>query len=179
MRLTAAVGTALITLALFVGCAPARSPGAAAAAPVVRSQSAAPPTPVDPLIRAEAATTKISVISDSVTRPFRNGQKVAVGNGTVAEIWFNPYPPLGATTLTVKLLDAASLTPVDTSLVSLRYDMPEHGHGIIAQRLTQVATGSHEIRLTLNMVGTYKVELDMRTSDSTGRLTLEFTSPAP
>lgn len=172
MRRVAAMSVMVVTLVTLAGCAPVVVPSAAA--PVSASAPAAPRgAPVDPL-GASDAFYRVSLMADGVEKPFRNGHKAAIGQKALAEVWFNPYPPLTRTVLVVQVLDAATQEALDDVQVIVRYEMPEMGHGVVSQRASVHERGSHHASLNLSMIGTYLLSVEVRTLTESGSINLEI-----
>ncbi|MBI4308105.1 MAG: FixH family protein [Chloroflexi bacterium] len=180
MRKVIAAGLAAVTVTMSAGCARADTGTVLASPPPNPASlpSASTSAPVDPLARTEI-TTRVALLVDGIAKPFRNGQKIVVGSDLVAEVWFTPYPPLGATTLTVQVLDAITKEPVANADVFLLYDMPEMGHGTIRQRVAARGAGTYQTPLNLYMLGTYQIAVEIRTASGSGSATLELTMALP
>jgi len=175
-----AAGLAVVALAVSAGCA-STAPASVLASPPTNAASVPPAStsaPVDPLAKTDL-TSRVALLVDGVAKPFKNGQKIAVGSDLLAEVWFTPYPPLGATTLTVQVIEPITQGSVDNAQVSLVYDMPEMGHGIIRQPVRARGAGTYQTPLNLFMLGTYQMAVEIRTANGSGSALLELITSLP
>jgi hypothetical protein len=120
----------------------------------------APVAPVDArhpraenVASATGGTYSVAIREFGIIRPFEDGAQVLTSGPFVLQIRFSPYPPADRSDLEVTVADAETCRPIEGEQVSVRADMPSHGHTITAIRLTDRGTGRHGTSINQLMGG--------------------------
>tara|TARA_B100001971_G_scaffold207974_1_gene229002 strand:+ start:675 stop:1097 length:423 start_codon:yes stop_codon:yes gene_type:complete len=113
------------------------------------------------------------VNSDGEAIALENGDRVPLGDDTVAEIFLSPYPPDWNTDLHLFPLTKDYFKPVADVDVDLEYDMVYMDHGIDTQSGTKIADGRYLMPLSFLVYGDWQVDVRME-SAMTGEKDLQF-----
>lgn len=160
---------ALLLAAVLVGVAAARAVPQSASEPVVRQAAAQPQSATaGPATSGERII--MAVVEMGVLRPFRNGEQVLTSGPFALRMRFDPYPPAGAADLDITVVDAEDDRLIAGAAVTLRGDMPGHGHGIAPVRLPHRGEGHYGTRVNLNMAGDWAFDVDVRYGGQHGTL---------
>ena len=150
-----------------------RSAPADAAAPAASSVPPSGSTTLAP----GSARYAVAVRDAGFVRPFENDAQVLTSGPFALRVHFSPYPPADRTDLEVTVVDAETSRPVEGAQVSVRADMPGHGHGVTAVRLADRGEGRHGTSINLLMGGDWIVDLDVRRGSARGTLGMLISSP--
>lgn len=194
---------AAVLAATSVGLVTAGGSGAAAAPAASTAAAAASPAPVEQLPRPAGAavaadpgvvSTTVRVTPASIGSRdsrmeivvgrkhvhFRNGGRIELAGGLVAELFLDPYPPATRKLwLDVRLTRAPKGTPVANARASMDYDMELMPHGASKATARNVGGGHYLYVLEESMYGAWKHTLRLGVNKRTHEVRLiVVTSPA-
>ncbi|MBI2322650.1 MAG: FixH family protein [Chloroflexi bacterium] len=160
---------ALLVAGVLVGVAAARAFPGSASEPVVRQAAAQPQiATTGPATAGERMV--MAVVETGVVRPFRNGEQVLTSGPFALRMRFDPYPPAGAADLDITVVDDEDDRLIGDAVVTLRGEMPGHGHGVAPVRLPNRGAGHYGMHLNLTMAGDWTFDVDVRRGGQHGTL---------
>jgi hypothetical protein len=124
----------------------------------VEDASPAPYVPADSI---DAVAKRLAVVLGDRTIYIRNSGKVVLGDGLVAEIYLDPYPPsvLRSTIDVYVTRDGQAITDGG---VEVRYDMLSMGHGPFSVEARKIGGGHYLISLDYIMFGPWEQVITIR-----------------
>ncbi len=158
---------------VVAACAPAASPpgaertaaeGAGAAASgsgTSGGELASPAPPYVPAGSRETVDKRLAVTSGGQTTYIKNGGQVVLGDGLVAEIYLDPYPP-SALRSTMDVYVTRDGHPLADGGVQIDYEMLAMAHGPFSAEAKKIGGGHYLVSLDYIMFGPWEQVVTIR-----------------